>query len=128
MATQTVAPYKKPAPMKKDISKRDMSKFCRFHEDYGHDTNECNNLKQQMEFLIRKNNSQMQKYVKSDQNRRATQTDNNQDLLPPQVEGNLQIIIGGPHIAGDSGKAWERLLRRYFIRASSFQQRMGLGA
>ncbi|XP_060968457.1 uncharacterized protein LOC133036008 [Cannabis sativa] len=98
----------KPAPMKKDSSKRDMTKFCRFHGDYGHDTNECNNLKREIEFLIRKNNLHVQKYVKADQNQRAN---NNQDLLPPPVDGHLQIIIGDPHIAGNSGKARERYAR-----------------
>ncbi|XP_030485376.2 uncharacterized protein LOC115702068 [Cannabis sativa] len=91
--------------MKKDVSKRDMTKFCRFHGDSGHDTNKCNNQKQEIEFLIRKNNSHVQKYVKADQNQRG---DNNQDLLPPLVDGHLQVIIGGPHITGDSGKARER--------------------
>ncbi|KAM6569115.1 hypothetical protein CsatB_017100 [Cannabis sativa] len=112
MATQSVVPYKKPAPMKKDISKQDMSKFCRFHGDYGHDTNECNNLKWEIEFLRRKNNPHVQKYVKADQNQRAAQADNDQDLLLPlPVDGHLQVIIGGPHIVGDSGKAQERYAR-----------------
>ncbi|KAM6543122.1 hypothetical protein CsatB_007569 [Cannabis sativa] len=112
MATQSVVPYKKPAPMKKDISKRDMSKFCRFHGDYGHDTNECNNVKREIEVLIRKNNPHVQKYVKADQNQWTAQADNNKDLLlPPPVNRHLQVIIGGLHIAGDSGKAWERYAR-----------------
>ncbi|KAM6559184.1 hypothetical protein CsatA_028423 [Cannabis sativa] len=107
MATQSLAPYKKPAT-KKDVSKRDMTKFCYFHGDYGHDTNECNNLEREIEFPIRKNNLHVQKYVKADQNQRG---DNNQDLLPPPVDGHLQVIIGGPHIAGDSGKAREKYAR-----------------
>ncbi|KAM6587386.1 hypothetical protein CsatA_009991 [Cannabis sativa] len=108
MATQSLAPYKKLPPMKKYVSKRDMTKFCRFYKDYGHDTNECNNLKREIKFLIRKNNLHVQKYVKVDQNRRS---DNNQDLLPPPVDGHLQVIIGGPHIAEDSRKARERYAR-----------------
>ncbi|XP_060961935.1 uncharacterized protein LOC115722696 [Cannabis sativa] len=105
MATQSPAPYKKPAPMKKDVSKRYMTNFCRFHGDYGHDTNECKNLKREIKFLIRKNNPHVQKYINVDQNQRG---DNNQDLLQPPVDGHLQVIIGGPHIVGDSGKARER--------------------
>ncbi|KAM6542915.1 hypothetical protein CsatB_007362 [Cannabis sativa] len=108
MATQSLAPYKKPAPLKKDVSKRDMTKFCRFHGDYGHDNNECNNLKRKIKFLIRKNNPYLQKYVKTDQSQR---NDNNQDLLPPLVDGHLQVIVGGPHIAGDLGKVRERYAR-----------------
>ncbi|XP_030477975.1 uncharacterized protein LOC115695016 [Cannabis sativa] len=98
--------------MKKDISKRDMFKFCNFHGDYGHDTNECKNLKQEIEFVIRKNNCHVQKYVKANQNQWAAQENNNQDLLlPPLVDGHLHVIIEGPHIAGDSGKARERYAR-----------------
>ncbi|XP_060963703.1 uncharacterized protein LOC133033115 [Cannabis sativa] len=57
---------------------------------------------------IRKNNPHVQKYVKADQNQKG---DNNKDLLPPPVDGHLQVIIRGPHIAGDSGKARERYAR-----------------
>ncbi|XP_060965359.1 uncharacterized protein LOC115720261 [Cannabis sativa] len=108
MATQSLAPFKKSAPMEKDVSKRDITKFCRFHEDYGHDTNECNNLKREIEFLIKKNNQHVQRYVKADQNQWG---DNNQDLLLPPIDGHLQVIIGGHHVAGDSGKAQERYAR-----------------
>jgi hypothetical protein len=85
--------------MKKDTNKRDMTKFYRFHGDYGHDTNECYNLKREIELLIKKNNPHLQKYVK------ANQGQNNQDLMPPPIDGHLQVIIGGPHIAEDTGKA-----------------------
>ncbi|XP_030508930.1 uncharacterized protein LOC115723582 [Cannabis sativa] len=110
--TQSMVPYKKPTPMKNDVSKRDTSKFCHFHADYDHDTNDCNNLKREIEFLIRKNNLHVQKYIKADHNQRAAEADNNQDLImPSQVDGYLQVIIGGPHLAGDSGKAQERYAR-----------------
>ena len=35
------------------MRKRDMNKYCCFHEDYGHDTNECNQLKDEIEFYAR---------------------------------------------------------------------------
>ena len=40
-ATNSSVPYKRPTPIRKDISKRDSTKFYRYHNDYGHDTNEC---------------------------------------------------------------------------------------
>ncbi|XP_062114153.1 uncharacterized protein LOC133825190 [Humulus lupulus] len=39
-ATQVVVLYRRPPPMLKDLNRRDMSNFCRFHNDYGHETND----------------------------------------------------------------------------------------
>ena len=62
-ATSSSVPYKRPAPIRKDISKRDTTKFYHFHNDYGHDTNECNQLKDEIEFLIRQGH--LRRYVRA---------------------------------------------------------------
>ena len=43
-----------PKRMKGDPSKRKKSKYCHFHCDLGHDTDECYDLKQQIEFSLSK--------------------------------------------------------------------------
>ena len=42
-----------PERMKGDLSKRNKSKHCCFHRDHGHDTDECYDLKQQIEVLFK---------------------------------------------------------------------------
>ena len=43
---------KKPRPMKTPADKRSKDKYCRFHRDHGHDTEECHQLKEEIQELI----------------------------------------------------------------------------
>ncbi|GJX89954.1 hypothetical protein Tco_0343280, partial [Tanacetum coccineum] len=46
--------FKPPTPMVTPLEKRsDSSKFCEFHNDIGHSTDECVQLKRQIEELVR---------------------------------------------------------------------------
>lgn len=40
-------------PLKMVSKSRDTSKYCEFHEDFGHDTNACRELKNQIEEAVR---------------------------------------------------------------------------
>ncbi|GJQ89428.1 reverse transcriptase domain-containing protein [Tanacetum coccineum] len=52
--TAEAAKFKLPAPMVTPLEKRsDSSKFCEFHNDKGHSTDECVQLKKQIEELVR---------------------------------------------------------------------------
>ncbi|XP_062089648.1 uncharacterized protein LOC133796185 [Humulus lupulus] len=121
-ATQVVVPYRRPPPMRKDVNRWDMTKFCRFHNDYGHQIIECNHLKEEIEFLIRKNNAHLKRNIRptADQHhqqphqQKSQQYQNNQPLLPPPVAGRLDMICGRPHLVGNSGKSLERYPR--FLR------------
>ncbi|KAH7844884.1 hypothetical protein Vadar_032652 [Vaccinium darrowii] len=41
-----------PGKLRYDLNKRSKDKWCRFHRDHGHATDDCINLKQQIEGLI----------------------------------------------------------------------------
>ncbi|GAV64990.1 hypothetical protein CFOL_v3_08505 [Cephalotus follicularis] len=47
--------------MRSSTEKRDTEKYCRYHRDHGHDTEECRQLKNQIEDLIPKRH--LRKYV-----------------------------------------------------------------
>ena len=51
-----------PRPLHSLPSVRDKRKYCRFHKGHGHYTEDCRDLKEQIEELIRK--GKLQKYVK----------------------------------------------------------------
>ena len=53
-----------PKPLSSSSRKRDLKKYCRFHKDHGHYTDECRDLKEQIEELILK--GKLQKFVKKD--------------------------------------------------------------
>lgn len=46
-------PLKWPLPSRTSSNRKDQSKYCRFHQDHGHNTDDCINLKDQVETLIR---------------------------------------------------------------------------
>ncbi|GAV83833.1 hypothetical protein CFOL_v3_27278, partial [Cephalotus follicularis] len=57
-------PIQWPEKMRSPAEKRDKEKYYRYHRDHGHDTEECRQLKNQIEDLIRKGH--LRKYVDRD--------------------------------------------------------------
>ncbi|GJT11168.1 reverse transcriptase domain-containing protein [Tanacetum coccineum] len=45
--------FKAPPPMVNPVEKRDPSKYCEFHSDTGHNTNECMQLRKQIDEMIK---------------------------------------------------------------------------
>ena len=50
-----------PEKMKSASSRRNLSRYCHFHRDHGHDTDDCFDLKRQIEELIQR--GQLRQYV-----------------------------------------------------------------
>ena len=42
-----------PSQMRSDLAKRDNTRYCEFHRDHGHRTNDCIQLRKEIEYLIR---------------------------------------------------------------------------
>ncbi|GJR15762.1 reverse transcriptase domain-containing protein [Tanacetum coccineum] len=45
--------FRTPPPMATPIEKRNVNKFCEFHEEVGHNTDECNHLRKQIEDMLK---------------------------------------------------------------------------
>ncbi|GAV81704.1 hypothetical protein CFOL_v3_25158, partial [Cephalotus follicularis] len=78
-----------PAPLRSSAEKRDTNKYCRYHRNHGHDTEECIHLKNQIEDLIRKGH--LHKYV----DRNAPQEKNERREQAPQQEEEKRLKSGG---------------------------------
>ena len=50
--------------MKSDLAKRDNTKYCEFHRDHGHRTDDCIQLRKEIEYLIQRGH--LRRYVASE--------------------------------------------------------------
>ncbi|RWV85349.1 hypothetical protein GW17_00052868, partial [Ensete ventricosum] len=70
-------------------------RYCRFHHDYEHDTEECYDLKNQIEDLIR--HGHLDRYIRKPR----------EPSLRPKgpMERQVDVIVGGPTAGDDSSSA-----------------------
>ena len=80
-----------PEKMKGDYNKRNKNIYCRFHRDYGHDMDECYDLKQQIENLIRQ--GKLRHFVGRDHKDEKLKAKMEESSWPPL--GEIKDIIGG---------------------------------
>ena len=98
-----------PRPLHSSPNVRDKKKYCRFHKDHGYYTEDCRDLKKQIEEPIRK--GKLRKYVKKGDFSKSK--DNSKDKheasprekdytshRPQSVIGEIKTIIGGPSTRG----------------------------
>ena len=96
MATKHTSVYKRPYSMRGDYSKRNQNKYCRFHRDIGHTTEEC---------IALKDEGYLQNYVcKGD----AKPQEDLSEAGPPC---KIRTIFGGPHFLGEMRGAQNHYLR-----------------
>ena len=77
--------------MKGDPNKCNKNKYCRFHRDHGYDTDECYDLKQQIENLIKQ--GKLRHFVGRDHKDEKLKGKMEESSRPPL--GEIRIIIGG---------------------------------
>ncbi|GMN58358.1 hypothetical protein TIFTF001_027459 [Ficus carica] len=91
-------------PLRSNPTKRNQSKYCRFHGECDHQMVECVDLKDEIERLIR--NEHLQEYSADrqggDRRRHKRRDDRRRDENPPEPVTLIRMIFGGPNLGGDS--------------------------
>ena len=77
--------------MKGDPNKRNRNKYCRFHKHHGHDTDECFDLKRQIENLIRQ--GKLRNFLGRDYKDEKLKAKVEESSQPPL--GEIRMIVGG---------------------------------
>ena len=99
--------------MKTDPDKRDMTKYCDFHRDHRHRTDDCIQLKKEIEFLIRRGH--LRSYVAPEDQNRAPLPPPHQPT-PAQYQqplGEINVISEGFAVGGESSSARKAHLRSF---------------
>ena len=106
--------------MKSDPTARDNTKYCEFHRDYGHRTDDCIQLKREIEYLIRR--GYLRRFI-SPENQPHNQAQNQTLAQPPSLPhrqtttqhqqplGEIHVISGGFAGGGESSSARKAHLR-----------------
>ncbi|XP_074347216.1 uncharacterized protein LOC141686053 [Apium graveolens] len=110
--------FKWPKPLREDPEKRDKSRYCRYNKDVGHDTDNCRQLKDEIEYLIRRGKfgrftkGEEAEGQKRDNDRRGDDRSGNDRDRNPHPRGLvINMISEGPTAAGttrNSRKAYAR--------------------
>ena len=106
--------------MKSDPTTRDNTRYCEFHRDYEHSTNDCIQLKREIEYLIRR--GYLRRFISPEnqpQNQAQNQAPTQKPPPPPrqtttqhqQPLGEIHVISKGFEGGGDSSSARKAHLR-----------------
>ena len=92
--------------MKGDPNKHNKNKHCRLHRDHGHDTDECYDLKQQIENLIKQ--GKLRHFAGRNHKDEKLKGKMEESSHPPL--GEIRVIIGGTS-TGQSSKSKKMYLK-----------------
>ena len=92
--------------MKGDSNKRNRNKYCRFYRDHGHDTDECFDLKQQIENFIRQR--KLKNFLRQDHKDEKLKGKMEESSRP--LLGEIRVIIGASS-TGQSSKSKKAYLK-----------------
>ena len=106
--------------MKSDPATRDNTKYCEFHRDYGHRTDNCIQLRREIEYLIQR--GYLRHFISpGNQAQNQTQSQNQAPTQQPpprqattqhqQPMGEIHVISGGFAGGGESSSARKAHLR-----------------
>ena len=97
--------------LKGDLNKRLRDKYCCFHQDHGHNTADCYDLKQQFKAFIKQ--EKLQKFVRKERAYLPLQEQHprRDNEHPRPSVGDIRMIIGGTTTTGSSKKARKTYLR-----------------
>ncbi|XP_057972765.1 uncharacterized protein LOC131160908 [Malania oleifera] len=101
-----------PEPMRTPLHRRNMSKFYQFHRDHEHDTEECIQMKNKIEALIKR--GYLSRFIKKEVPQREPheQRRPNGNKKEERVRGKIVVIFGGSASGGDSGGARKRYAKQ----------------
>ena len=102
-----------PSQLKTDPAKRDMTKYFDFYKDHGHRTDDCIQLKKEIEFLIRRGH--LYRYVAPEDWNRAPPPPPRQPALAQHQQplGEINVISEGFAGGGESSSARKAHLRSF---------------
>ncbi|GAA0171140.1 hypothetical protein LIER_25245 [Lithospermum erythrorhizon] len=100
--------------------RRDLKKYCEYHKDHGHDTDDCRLLKAEIEKLIKR--GQLREFVKNDQrgsprsyresSPQKYANDRRGNDRSPRITGRFDTISEGIAGGGDTSNARRKCARR----------------
>ncbi|BFG40864.1 hypothetical protein CerSpe_271380 [Prunus speciosa] len=91
--------------------RKDDSKYCKYHRYYGHHTDDCYQLKEEIEALIRR--GKLREYVTGDATPMDRHARSEVNDKPGVSRTYISTISGGLTVAGNSNRAIKRYARAF---------------